>query len=214
VAEYRLHCFAQSGNANKVALMLALAGLDWEAVPVEYFSGATRDPAWRTSVNAMGEAPVLEHGDRRLSQSGVILTYLARRAGKFGPANEDEELEILRWILFDNHKYTSYFATHRFMFSLAGKPADPAVLGFMRARAETALGIVEGHLTGRDFIVGDRLTIADLSLAGYMFYPTEETGFDLAASHPAIDAWRQKIAAMPGFKPPYDLMPVAATAAS
>ncbi len=207
--DFRLHCFAQSGNANKVALMLNLAGVDWEPVPVEFFAGATRDPAWRAEVNAMGEAPVLEHDGRRLSQSGVILTYLARRTGKFGPANEDEELEILRWILFDNHKYTSYFATHRFMFALAGKPADPAVLGFMRARTETALGIVETHLASRSFLVADRLTIADLSLAGYMFYPTEETGFDLAVSHPHIDAWRQRIAAMPGFKPPYDLMPKA-----
>ncbi|QCK87305.1 glutathione S-transferase [Phreatobacter aquaticus] len=207
--DFRLHCFAQSGNANKVALMLNLAGLDWEPVPVQFFAGATRDPAWRAEVNPMGEAPVLEHDGRRLSQSGVILTYLARRSGKFGPANEDEELEILRWILFDNHKYTSYFATHRFMFSLAGKPADPAVLGFMRARTETALGIVEQHLAGRSFIVAERPTIADLSLAGYMFYPTEETGFDLSVSHPNIDAWRQRIAAMPGFKPPYELMPAA-----
>src|SRR5688572_29442112 len=108
VAEYRLHCFAQSGNAYKAALMLALTGADWEPVWLDFFNGAARNPDWREAVNDMGEAPVLEHGDRRLSQSGVILTYLSRRFGKFGPESEDEELEILRWMLFDNHKFTSY----------------------------------------------------------------------------------------------------------
>ncbi|WP_439574942.1 glutathione S-transferase family protein [Phreatobacter sp.] len=212
MADYRLHCFAQSGNAYKVALTLSLAGLDWEPVAVDYFSGETRGADWRGGVNAMGEVPVLEHAGRRLTQSGAILTYLARRSGQFGPIDEDEELEILRWILFDNHKFTSYFATHRFLFSLAGKPADPAVLSFLRARTDAALGVAEAHLAAHDFIVGDRPTIADISLAGYMFYPIAETGYDLAASHPAIHAWRERIAAMPGWKPPYDMMPVAQAA--
>ncbi len=209
MADYRLHCFAQSGNAYKVALMLSAAGLDWEPVLVPFFGGATRDPSWRSDVNPMGEVPVLEHGDKRLTQSGVILTYLSRRTGLFGPADEDQELEILRWILFDNHKFTSYFATHRFMLSLSGKPADPAVLAFFRGRVDGALGIVERHLAGREFMVGSAPTIADLSLAGYMFYPLEETGYDLAASHPNIHAWRERIAALPGWKPPYAMMPSA-----
>lgn len=211
--DYRLHCFAQSGNSYKVALMLALCGLDWEPVVVDFFHGATREPGWRTEVNAMGEAPVLEHAGRRYSQSGVILTYLARELGQFGPADLDEELEILRWILFDNHKFTSYFATHRFMFSLQGKPADPAVLSFLRSRIDGALGIADKHLAEQPFMVGGRPTIADLSLAGYMFYPIAETGYDLATSHPHIHAWRERIAALPGWKPPYDLMPAAPLAA-
>jgi glutathione S-transferase len=189
--------------------MLALCGLDWEPVTVDYFRGATREAEWRTEVNPMGEAPVLEYAGRKLSQSGVILTYLARKTGKFGPLDEDEELEILRWFLFDNHKFTSYYATHRFMFSLAGKPADPAVLNFLRGRIDTSLAVVEAHLADRPFMVGGRPTIADLSLAGYMFYPIQETGYDLETSHPHIHAWRGRIAALPGWKPPYELMPVA-----
>jgi glutathione S-transferase len=212
LAEYRLHCFAQSGNAYKPALMLTLAGADWEAVQVRFFEGETRDPEWREANNIMGEAPVLEHKGRKLSQSGVILTYLSRQLGLFGPATEDEELEILRWMLFDNHKFTSYFATHRFMVSLMGKPADPAVLGFLRTRAESALGVVEKHLKDKSFLVAERPTIADLSLLGYMYYPTSETGFDLAATHPAIHAWRERVAAMPGWKHPYEILPGAPAA--
>ena len=84
MAEFKLHCFAQSGNSYKAALMLALSGADWEAIPVDFFNGQTRDPAWREAVNELGEAPVLEHGGKRLSQSGVILIYLSSHFGKFG----------------------------------------------------------------------------------------------------------------------------------
>jgi glutathione S-transferase len=207
VAEYKLHCFSQSGNSYKAALMLALTGAEWEPVWVDFFSGVGRKPEWREEVNPMGEAPVLEHGARRLSQSGVILTYLSRRLGKFGPENEDEELEILRWILFDNHKFTSYMATYRFLNAFFPKTPDPAVMQFLKGRATDAYAIVEKHLGGRGFIVADRPTIADISLAGYVFYPQEEHGFDFAASHPNIHGWMERIKALPGWKAPYDLMP-------
>jgi glutathione S-transferase len=95
MAEYRLHCFAQSGNAYKAALMLNLCGADWEPVFVDFFNGATRTPEFR-ELNEMGEVPVLEHEGTRLTQSGVILDFLASRFGKFGWQDEDERREILR----------------------------------------------------------------------------------------------------------------------
>ena len=86
---YRLHCFAQSGNAYKAALMLELAGAEWEPVFVDFFNGATRTPEYR-AINEMGEAPVLEHGETRLSQSGVILDYLAGSLGFLPPQSAAE----------------------------------------------------------------------------------------------------------------------------
>jgi glutathione S-transferase len=207
MSEFRLHCFAQSGNAYKPALMLALSGADWEAVPVDFFGGETRTAAYRAGVNEMGEAPVLEHKGRKLSQSGVILTYLARRLGTFAPGGEEEELEALRWMLFDNHKFTSYFATYRFLMSLAPQAADPAVLAFLKTRADAALAIAERHLAGMPYMLGERPTIADLSMCGYLFYPVEEHGYDFSATHPAIAAWLGRIKALPGWKDPYALMP-------
>ena len=118
-AMYRLHAFAQSGNTFKVAFMLRALALPYESVFVDYFGGATREPQWREGVNEMGEIPVLEDGERRLTQSGAILTYLAAKHGRFGGETEDEKLEVLRWLLFDNHKFTSYFGTYRFMKSFA-----------------------------------------------------------------------------------------------
>jgi glutathione S-transferase len=207
VATYKLHCFCQSGNSYKVALYLNCAGLDWEPVLVDYFKGATRDPAWRETVNEMGEAPVLEQAGRKLSQSGVILSHLADRTGKFKPASEDEKLEALRWIMFDNHKFTSYFATYRFMRSFLPQAPSADVLAFLKGRFEPALAIVEKHLGASKFMVGNSPTIADFSLAGYMFYPPEESGYDWAKTSPNLHAWTQRLRALPGWKDPYELMP-------
>jgi len=203
MAEYRLHCAGVSGNSYKAALMLNLSGCDWAPVLVEFLGGATRTDGFRGEVNELGEIPVLEHGDRRLSQSGVILTYLADRTGRFGGRDEREKLEILRWLLFDNHKFTSYFATLRFLVGIQ-KTGETAATEFLRTRAHTAYGLVEKHLAGGEFMVGDRPTIADISMVGYLYY-TEECGFD-RGPYPNINGWAKRIAALPGWAPPYDLM--------
>ena len=204
MSEYTLHCFAQSGNAYKAALMLELAGADWTPRFVDYFGGETRTPVYR-AVNVMGEVPVLEHGDVVLSQSGVILDYLAQRFPSFGPDGEVERREILRWLLFDNHKLTSYTATYRFMRTFVADP-NPAVLAEFRKRAETAWGILDAHLREREFVAARRLTIADLSLCGYLFFD-DEIGVKWRATHPAIADWLDRIRAQPGWVAPYALMP-------
>ena len=165
MAEYRLYCAGVSGNAYKAALMLNLSGCDWEPVVVDFLAGATRQDSFRQEVNELGEIPVLEHGPRRLTQSGAILTYLAEKTGRFGGRDEEERFEILRWILFDNHKFTSYFATLRFLVGIQ-KTGEGPVTEFLRGRAQTAFGIVEKHLAERQFIIGDRPTIEMSAMVG------------------------------------------------
>ena len=204
MAEYTLYCFAQSGNAYKAALMLALCRADWAPRHVDFFNGETRTPEYRSNVNEMGEVPVLEHRGLRLSQSGVILDYLATRLGKFGPTDEDERREILRWLLFDNHKFTSYTATYRYLRTFAAD-ADAAVIAEFGKRARTAWGILDAHLQGRRYVAADRLTIADLSLCGYVFWP-EEIGVDWDR-YPHLRDWIARLRDEPGWKHPYELMP-------
>ncbi len=205
MAEYRLHCMKESGNAYKVALMLELCGCDWQPVWVDYFNGETRTDAFKGAVNEMGEVPVLEHKGKRLTQSGVILDYLAEVTGRFGGRDAEERREILRWTLFDNHKFTSYYATLRFLLGLQ-KAGETPVVEFLRARVRGAYGVVDKHLAGRKFLLGDQPTIADFSLAGYVFY-TEPTGIERAQEFPNVEAWAGRIAALPRWKHPYDLMP-------
>jgi glutathione S-transferase len=203
MADYTLYCFAQSGNAYKPALMLELAGADWSPRFVDYFRGETKSPDYR-AINVMGEVPVLEHRGRRFSQSGVILDYLASALGRFGPSDDDERREILRWLLWDNHKLTSYTATYRFMRALAKDP-DPAAMAEFGKRARAAWDVLEAHLAGRRYVAADRLTIADLSICGYLFFD-DEIGVDWAA-YPAIEAWLERLKAEPRWKHPYALMP-------
>ena len=152
MADYTLYCFAQSGNAYKAALMLNLCGADWQPRLVDYFNGEQRTPAYR-ALNEMGEVPVLEHAGRRLSQTGVILDYLAQTFGKYGWADEDERREILRWLLWDNHKLTSYTATLRFLVTYM-KTGETPVTEFLRGRSNGALAVLNDHLDGRDFVLG------------------------------------------------------------
>jgi glutathione S-transferase len=203
MAEFTLYCFAQSGNCYKPALALALAGADWAPRFVDYFGGETRAPEYR-AINVMGEAPVLEHRGARLAQSGVILDYLAETLGRFGPADAAERREILRWLLWDNHKLTSYTATYRFMRTFTKDP-DPAVLEVFRKRAETAWGVLDAHLAGRRFVAADRLTIADLSICGYLYFD-DEIGVDWA-DYPNVRAWLGRIQSEPRWAHPYKLMP-------
>jgi glutathione S-transferase len=208
MTEYQLYCFAQSGNAYRAALMLNLIDADWEPIWVDFFvKGVQRSPQYRTEVNEMGEAPVLVHGSRKLSQSGVILTYLAERSGRFAPQGEDERLEALRWIIYDNQKVNGYIGPYRFLRYLARPPGDPNVIAFLKGRIDGNLAIVDKRLSGRDFVLGARPTIADLSLVGYMYYPPEELGFDIATEHKNIAAWLERIKALPRWAHPYDLMP-------
>ena len=201
----RLHCFGESGHSYKAALALELGPLDWEAVHVDFFNGATRSSEYREHVNEMGEAPVLVDGDLKLTQSGVIQNYLSEKTGKFGGDTAEEAREILRWILWDNHKLSSNTGVLRFMMNfLSAQHRSEEVIGFLKGRQKAALQVLDTHLTQRDWIVGRSVTNADLTCCGYLFY-NEEFGF-VRSDWPAIDRWLGRIENLPGWKHPYDLM--------
>ncbi len=198
-----LHCFAQSGNSYKAALMLELCDQPWKPIFVDFFNGAARTPEF-AAINEMAEVPTYTEGALRLSQSGVIIDHLSRTHKKFGPETEAERLEILRWTLWDNHKLTANIATGRFMqLYLPEKHRKLDVIAFLMGRTKTALDTLERRLENRNFILGDRPTTADISCVGYMYFLEE---IDIAP--PAnIAAWRDRIKALPGWQHPYDLMP-------
>ncbi|MEL6287525.1 MAG: glutathione S-transferase family protein [Pseudomonadota bacterium] len=205
MATFELACFAQSGNAYKAALMLALHGADWQPRFVDFFNGGARAPEFLAD-NALGEVPVLHHGDVVVSQSAVILDYLSHHFDSYRIDTDDKvRREGLRWLFWDNHKLTAYTALHRFLTQFAPS-ADEAVVAFMKGRRDIALKVLERHLAGRDWMVDARPTIVDLSLCGYLYWP-EEIGVDISATFPAIARWLDRISALDGWKHPYDLMP-------
>ncbi|MEL7544522.1 MAG: glutathione S-transferase family protein [Pseudomonadota bacterium] len=205
MATFTLECFAQSGNAYKAALLLALTKADWKPEFVDFFNGGARTPVFLAK-NAMGEVPVLHHDEKTLTQSAVILDYLSRELDAFRiDTDEDTRLEAMRWLFWDNHKLTNYTATLRFLLNFANT-GDTPVTEFMTARRNTAFKVLERQLAQRTWIVGDKPTIVDLSCSGYLFWP-DELNVDFAADWPAINAWLSRIKALDGWSHPYDLMP-------
>lgn len=203
---YRLHYFPESGNSYKLALMLTLCGQSFEPLWADFGGGVTRTAQWRDTVNRMGEIPVLEEDGQPSTQTAPILLRLAERYSRLGGTTEEERFEVLRWLFWDNHKLTGYMATYRYMRAFTPSP-DQVVLSFLRRRLDDFLGILNAHLRDRAFVAADHATVADLSMTGYLCFPKHESGYDLAASHPAIDAWLKRIAALPGWRAPYDLLP-------
>ena len=195
-------CFCQSGNSYKVALYLNCAGLDWEPVFVDFMNGATREPKWRESVNEMGEAPVLDvgaqeadavgrHPDLPRRQDRQVRAGDRRRAPRgaaLDPVRQPQVHQLLRHLPVPASRWRR-------------RRPDPAVLAFLKGRFDGALGIVEKHLAKSKFMVGDRPTIADFSLAGYMFFPVEETRLRLGqepSQHPRLDRAHARAARLEG----------------
>lgn len=196
-----LHGFAESGPCYKVALMLELTGIRWQARKVEAFSGETRSPAFR-ALNPMGEVPVLEDEGLMLAQSGAILCHLAERTGQFGGANHD----VLPWLLWDTEKLTGLIGPLRFAMNfMPDNQRDPAVIAWLAKRLRASLKTLDARLAAQDWLAGDAPSIADIAAAGYLFHP-EPFSFD-ADDWPAILAWLDRIRALPGWKHPYDILP-------
>jgi glutathione S-transferase len=200
-----LYCMGESGNAYKAALALELGGLDWEPVFVDFFGGETRSEEFR-KINVMGEVPVMVDGDETFTQSGVMQMHVTEKTGKFGGPTPAERREVLRWMFWDNHKLSSQAGMTRFLMNFLPEEKRPAeVINFMQGRLKAAYTALDTHLKGRDWIVGDAITNADMSCCGYLFYP-EPFGFD-RKDWPNIDRWLSNIESTPGWKHPYDLMP-------
>lgn len=208
MTNYTLYCFADSGNSYKVALYLECAKLDWRAHHIDYLGGETHSPTFRDHINVQGECPVLEHQGRLMAQSAAILTYLVDSEGFFGWADEESRYEILRWLLFDNHKFTANIASYRYATFVKPGALEPSVIAFIKTRAESALTIADKVLSQRSFIAGTRRpSIADLSMSAYLHYPQDQHGFDLEKLYPAVHRWVGELQKLEGWKPPEELMP-------
>ena len=202
----KLYCMGESGNAYKAALALELSGLEWAPVYVDFFGGETRSDEFRNNINDMGEVPVMVDGDFKMSQSAAIQAYITEKSGKFGGDTREANYEIFRWVIWDNHKLSSQAGMTRFLMNFLPEDKRPAeVIAFMQGRLKAAYATLNTHLEGREWIVGDAITNADISCCGYLFYP-EPFGFD-RKDWPHIDRWLSNIENTPGWKHPYDLMP-------
>lgn len=198
----QLWCFGESGNAYKAALTMEMAVYDWAPVYVDFFNGEARSPAFR-AINPMGEVPVFREGDLTLTQSAVIQLHIAERTGSFVGA---DRIETLRWLMFDNHKLSGQAGPARFLLNFLPEGKRPAgAAEYLQGRLKAAYRVLDDHLSARDWVADSAPTIADFACCGYLYYP-EPFGFD-RKDWVHIDRWLDALAALPGWKHPYDLMP-------
>ncbi len=201
----KLYCFGESGNAYKAALTMALAGYDWTPVFVDFFGGEARGEAFRR-INPMGEIPVLVEGGQTLTQSAVIQYHIVERTGRFGGTGEAARREVMRWLMWDNHKLSGQVGMTRFLMNFLAPDKRPAeVIGFHQGRLRIVYSILNDRLADRDWVADISPTIADFACCSYLYYP-EPFGFD-RADWPHIGRWLDRIAGLPGWTHPYDMMP-------
>jgi glutathione S-transferase len=211
-ARYTLHGSFRSGPTYKVGLMLALSGEPFDYVHVNMREGEHKQPAYLAK-QRFGQVPLLvdnENG-RHLCQSAAILEYLADRIGKFGGANLDERLRAREWMFWDFDRLAPHVYRPRAV--RAGfRQLDPAIVAQHETEGKAALNVLDDHLAGRSWLVGDAATIADIDVYGVVAY-AREGGYDLGAS-PNLSAWMRRVEALPGFATPEQLLPKETRAAA
>lgn len=193
----RLYDNLFSGNGYKVRLLLSLLGIPFERVELDIDRGETRTSAFLAK-NPNGRIPLLEiaPGDH-LAESNAILCYLAEGT-PYLPSARRARAAVLQWLFFEQYSHEPNIATSRYWIThKLLTPEREAMLPAKRVAGYAALDVMERALAGRDYFVGDCLTIADIALYAYT-HAAHEGGFDLAP-YEAIRGWLARVAQRPGF---------------
>ena len=193
----RLYNSQLSGNCWKVRQILALRGIEYERVEVDVFDRSNR-PELLGGKNPALRVPTLELDDGQfLAESNAILWYFGDRS-PYLPDDALARARVLQWMFFEQYEVEPTVAVARFWITLLGEREKYAEELESKWRAgNRALAALEGHLDGRDWLVGDRFTIADISLYAYS-HVAEEGDFDLER-YPNVRAWIEHVAAVPGY---------------
>lgn len=196
----RLYSMPSSGNSYKVRLLLALMRRDCETVDVEYSTEAL-DQAKAEGRLPFGKAPVLELDDGRLlPESNAILCWLGEGT-EFVPSDALERAEMLSWMFWEQNQHEGVIAVRASLLHYPHRrsQATPERLAELLDRGHELLGIMERQLERGDWLVGTRVSLADLCLYAYTHTAGSRGGFDLGR-FPAIGRWLARIAALPGYK--------------
>jgi glutathione S-transferase len=191
----RLYDYLPSGNGYKVRLLLTQLDLPFERIELDILKGETRTPEFLRK-NPNGRIPVLEvETGKFLAESNAIMFYLARET-PFLPQDRWERAQVLQWMFFEQYNHEPNIATSRFWLMHGELTEERRVaLPQKRTLGYAALDVMEKHLTGRPFFVGDRYSIADIALYAYT-HVAHEGGFDLS-NYPNVRAWLERVRAQP-----------------
>ena len=188
-----------SGNCYKVRLLLAHLGVPYERRTMDVADRSNR-PDVLGGLNPSLRVPTLVLDDGRpLGESGAILWYFGEGT-RFVPEGPYERAQVLQWMFFEQYDLEPAIAVARFWVAYSGRPDEFADQLPAKLKAgERVLRALEQHFDGREYAVGDSLTLADIALYGYT-HVAEEGGFSLDP-YPALRAWLRRVASEPGHVP-------------
>jgi glutathione S-transferase len=192
---YKLYDFLPSGNSYKIRLLLNLLDIPVTRIDVNILERETRTSEFLAK-NPYGKIPLLEIAPEQfIAESNAILYYLSQDTEYF-PTDKYTQAQIMQWLFFEQFNHEPNIATARYWISILQQPEKhEEQLKHKQRLGNVALGIMEQHLRNCDFLVGDRYTIADISLYAYT-HVADEGGFDLN-QYPAILAWLERIKVHP-----------------
>ena len=199
---YTLYGSFLSAPTYKAGLMLSLSGVKFAYRHVDLSKGQHKEPGY-LAISRWGQVPALVHGPRRIVQSNVILHYLAEATQKFRGRGDDARWQALEWLAWEADRLLPGMGRSRFFVRFM-KP-EPPIADYFRKAAEAGLTTLDAHLAKSPFLVGNEPTIADIGCFGTIVHAAE-ANIDLG-DWPQVNAWCERIRALPGFKPPYELLP-------
>jgi glutathione S-transferase len=192
----------ESGHSYKVSLMLALSGLahDYHEIDLELARDARPEPF--RSLARYGEVPLLVHGGKPYVQSNAILLHLAAHTGAFGGESDDGLERAREWLFWEANRIGFSLANLRYCLKFTSTGAATDGAQFLRQRFEAdALRLDTELADGRGFILGDKPSVADISLCGYLYF-ADQAQVTLPAG---VQAWLERISALPGWRHPYTI---------
>ncbi len=194
-----LHEDARSGNCYKIRLTAAHVGIKLERRNYDIVHGETRTPEFLANINANGRIPVLQDGDRFLTESNAICFFLAN-GSKLIPDGHFDQADMLRWMFWEQYNHEPNIATLRFWLRFLGveslNDAQRMQITGKRENGHHALDLMDNHLNDRKWFVADQFSVADICLFAYT-HVADEADFDLEA-YPEIIRWMERIMTMDG----------------
>ena len=202
MTEVTLHEDPRSGNCYKIKLTAALLGLPLATRQYDIIAGETRTPDFLERINPNGRIPVLQIGNRFLPESNAACWYLASGSALI-PQDSFDQADMLRWMFFEQYSHEPNIATMRFWLHFIGSaqlsPQQKAQMMAKRIAGCEALSLMDGHLAGHDWFVGDSVSLADIALFAYT-HVADEGGFGLG-DYPAVERWIERVSQLPDFIP-------------